>query len=131
MGEDRYLFGGFVSGGMSLVTQPAFLFGGGGSDQGKKTEAASAGGIFAAVLSAITAAGVNITISKLKNEDSSTITFYAMVGSIIVALPGFCYHQLGARGKHTLWDTSGEVIGQLFLTGFLSWMAQSCHGWRR
>jgi drug/metabolite transporter (DMT)-like permease len=47
-----------------------------------------------------------------------------MVGSIIVALPGFWYHQLGAHGKHTLWDASGEVIAQLCLTGFLSWMAQ-------
>lgn len=110
--------------GMCLVTQPAFLFGGGGGLQGKKTEVASAGGIFAAILSAVTAAGVNITISKLKNEDSSTITLYAMVGSIIVALPGFCYHQLGAHGKRTLWDASGEVIAQLCLTGFLSWMAQ-------
>lgn len=46
------------------------------------------------------------------------------MGSIIVAFPGFCYHQLGPHGRHGLWHASKAVIAQLCLTGVLSTIAQ-------
>ena len=80
-------------------------------------------GMAAALLSAITAAGVNISIRKLKKESTAIITLYAMVGSILVAFPGFIYHLVKEK-DHTLRTASSLIIFQLCLTGFLSWMAQ-------
>lgn len=105
--------------GMMMVTQPPFLVGGRESD--KRT---SFVGVVAALFSAVTAAGVNITIAKLKTESASTITLYAMVGSVLVAFPGFCYHQMGPGGEHGLWHASAAVVAQLCLTGVLSTIAQ-------
>ena len=110
--------------GMVLVTQPPLLYDG-VHDKGDNG-GATALGIFASLLSAVTAAGVNVTISQLKREDASTITLYAMLGSVLVALPGFAYHQVGPKGKHMLWHARGEVLAQLCLTGILSWVAQMC-----
>lgn len=59
--------------GMVMVTQPPFLVGGRAPD-----ESTSFVGVVAALFSALTAAGVNITISKLKGEPATTITLYAM-----------------------------------------------------
>lgn len=112
---------------MILVTQPPFLFPHKkslGGQQASKTFKELLPGLLAAIFSAITAAAVNITITKLKSEDSSIITLYAMLGSIVVALPGFFYHQVGPDGEHNLWHSQGEVITQLCLTGLLSWTAQ-------
>lgn len=105
--------------GMMMVTQPPFLVGGRALDQ-----STSFIGVLAAIFSAITAAGVNITISKLKMEPASTITLYAMIGSVMVAFPGFCYHQMGPHGRHGLWYASKGAIAQLCLTGVLSTIAQ-------
>jgi len=111
--------------GMVLVTQPPFLFRKKGEEKGGRGgEGEAVLGVLAALLSAVTAAGVNITISMLKGEEASTITLYAMVGSILVALPGFMYHQVGPKGKHNLWGASGGMLAQLCLTGLLSWGAQ-------
>jgi drug/metabolite transporter (DMT)-like permease len=104
---------------MMMVTQPPVLVGGRAPDQ-----STSFVGVVAALFSALTAAGVNITISKLKGEPATTITLYAMLGSIIVAFPGFCYHQLGPHGQHRLWHASKAVLAQLCLTGVLSTVAQ-------
>lgn len=58
---------------MIMVTQPPFLVG--GRAPGEST---SFIGVVAALFSALTAAGVNITITKLKGEPATTITLYAM-----------------------------------------------------
>ncbi len=105
--------------GMMMVTQPPLLVGGRTTN-----DHTSFIGVFAALFSAVAAAGVNITISKLKGEPATTLTLYAMLGSIIVALPGFCYHQLGPHGEHRLWSANRAVVAQLCLTGILSTAAQ-------
>ena len=119
--------------GMLMVTQPPFFFGSKQLERASRAAAAGGGpsiftsmlpGIVAALVSAITAAGVNVLISKLKGEDACTITLYAMLGSVVVAFPGFCYHQLGPRADGTLWHSGAGAIAQLCLTGLLSWLAQ-------
>lgn len=46
------------------------------------------------------------------------------MGSIIVAFPGFCVHQMGAGRPHPLWHAGKAVLAQLCLTGVLSTIAQ-------
>lgn len=79
-------------------------------------------GVTAALVSAITAAGVNITIRKLKSESAATITLYAMLGSVIVSLPGFIYSDIARPGKP--WSAAPLLVLQLCLTGVCSWAAQ-------
>ena len=106
---------------MVLVTQPPIFFASSAASSTERPFPSLLPGIVAAVVSAISAAGVNLTIAQLKGEDSSTITLYAMLGSIVIALPGFYYHQLSANGDGVLWTTSYTAVAQLCLTGFLSW----------
>lgn len=62
--------------GMIFITRPPGIFGKAeGEDFAKDLP-----GFFSAIFSAISMAGVNISIRKLKNEDPSVITFYAMAG---------------------------------------------------
>jgi len=104
--------------GMISINHPAFTIG-----PSTRTFKQVLLGITAALLSAITAAGVNISIRKLKNETTAVITLYAMVGSILVSFPGFLYHIINDK-NHILHHASSIVIFQLCLTGFLSWLAQ-------
>lgn len=76
---------------MMMVTQPPFLAGGRAPD-----ESTSFIGVVAALFSAITAAGVNITISKLKGEPATTITLYAMCVAFVFCVFFFvCFWPVG------------------------------------
>ena len=65
-------------------------------------------------------AGVNISIRKVKKEDTSVITLYAMLGCLILATPGIIYEQVKRRGEN-LEDSWIDDVVQLCLTGILSW----------
>lgn len=61
---------------MIFITQPPGIFARGEGEDFVKVLP----GFFSAIFSAISMAGVNISIRKLKNEDPSVVTFYAMIG---------------------------------------------------
>lgn len=108
--------------GMLLITRPPGVFADTSlpADSGRKP--LSSLGLLSALVSAITAAGVNLTIRRLKSEEAATITLYAMVGSIVVVLPGFIWAQ--ASRTSGLARADGLTLFQLCLTGFFSWLAQ-------
>lgn len=65
----------FCTGGVVLVTKPGPLFPGPDSESSSDV----AMGVICALVAAISQAGVNMTIRKIKDEDTSVITLYAMV----------------------------------------------------
>jgi drug/metabolite transporter (DMT)-like permease len=103
--------------GMVLIMKPPAIFG------GEATSPETGLGVMSALISAISMAGVNISIRKVKEEDTSTITLYAMVGCVILATPGFMWEQVAGVGKE-VHDSTAAAVLQLSLTGLLSWGAQ-------
>jgi len=102
---------------MVFVTHPDFIFGGG------ENFMSILPAFLVALLSAISGAGVNICIRKLKGEPTATVTLAAMVGSIVVALPGFIY-EVATDHDHALRSGGPLMFVQLSCTGLLSWMGQ-------
>jgi drug/metabolite transporter (DMT)-like permease len=78
-------------------------------------------GFVASLLSAIFTALVNITIDEIKDENTFTITFYAMSACTVLTFPGMIYETL----THNYFDHSTPLkTTQLCFTGIISFSAQ-------
>jgi drug/metabolite transporter (DMT)-like permease len=105
--------------GMLLITRPPLLF-----PSAQPSKPVNALGVLAGLVSALSAAGVNLTIRRLKSETAATITLYAMLGSVLVVLPGLLWKQVAHSGGGGGIQPRPLLLLQLCLTGLLSWLAQ-------
>jgi drug/metabolite transporter (DMT)-like permease len=82
-------------------------------------------GFILALVGALLQAGVHITIYDIKDESTAVISLYSMIGCLIISLPGFIYEQHNKIQPIIFNLSATKQLLQLFLTGFLSFIAQS------
>ena len=81
---------------------------------------------WAAIVSAICQAGVNLTIKHLDKEPAMVVAFWGMMGSVLMGSPGFLWewiHGHVSLSSHHHDHDAGYMVS-LFATGVLSLLAQ-------
>lgn len=76
-------------------------------------------GVASALVSAISQAGVNLTVRGLRDEPPALVAFWGMMGSVVLALPGAVLE----AGRHRS-NVSVSGVVPLVATGVLSALAQ-------
>ena len=84
---------------------------------------------WAAVVSTLCQAGVNLTIKHLDKEPAMVVAFWGMMGSVIMGLPGFLWEWIEKKNFHislSINHHDADVRGMMamFATGVLSLLAQ-------